>query len=83
MIIGFLEVKISDLTDMVGYMQAIMEASLEASRNVSGPKAEEYNNEIEKAFEQFKTAVEAVSKKAEKENLCQCPKCRERRAKIN
>lgn len=83
MVKGFLEIEISDLTDMVGYMQSIMEVSLEVSGNVGGPKAGEYNNEIKKAFEQFKTAVQAVSKKAQKEDLCQCPKCRERRLRIN
>lgn len=83
MVKGFLEIEISDLTDMVGYMQSIMEASLEAAGNVSGPKADEYNDEIKKAFEQFKTVVQAVSKKAQKEDLCQCPKCRKRRLRIN
>lgn len=78
-----MEIEIEDLTDMVGYMESILEASLSAAAHINQEAEHTYNASIRAAFGRFKQDVSKVSDAAKKDDLCQCPACKRRRANIN
>ena len=83
MLTGFMEIEIKDLTDMVGYMESIMEASLSAAVQVNSEAVHTYNQEIRKSFDRFKQDLVRISDTVKRDDLCQCPACKRRRANIN
>lgn len=83
MLKGFMEIEIEDLTDMVGYMESILEASLSAAEHVNPEAEHTYNASIRAAFSRFKQDIKEVFDTVKKDDLCQCPACKRRRANIN